>query len=344
MNKENTNVDNTKKYEVNAVEWFFGYGGNHMGLKRAIPGLRLRAVCEREGFVVANMVSKMEKGLLDAVPIWTDVKTFPSEPFKDRIDLFIASYPCQAFSHAGKRLGKEDPRHLWPYVRKFVQSARPSFCLFENVEGHVSLGLSTVLSDLEEDGYETSWGIFSAAEVGAPHQRKRVFILAKNKELADGNQLGCVQLKCAARHRSELSEDRNPWPSRPGETQQDWEPPRVLGNTSGKGLEGQRNDTAPVHRKDERIQLGATASNEGRGYRRGETQPTMDRDANGPTGGMDYAELSRSVDNRTDELRMCGNGVVPATAELAFRTLYKELAHTRPIRQEKCEEQATGVK
>jgi site-specific DNA-cytosine methylase len=51
-------------------------------------------------------------------------------------------------------------------------------CFFENVEGHISLGLSSVISDLEELGYKVSWGIFSAREVGAPHQRKRVFILA----------------------------------------------------------------------------------------------------------------------------------------------------------------------
>ena len=303
---EKNNVDNTKKYEVNAVEWFFGYGGNHIGLKRAIPGLRLRAVCEREGFVVANMVSKMEKGLLDAVPIWTDVKTFPSEPFKDRVDLFIASYPCQAFSHAGKRLGKEDPRHLWPYVRRFVQNARPEYCLFENVEGHVSLGLSTVLSDLEEDGYETSWGIFSATEVGAPHQRKRVFILAYDKNSRTRKDENWLRPRIGGVSRGQGTN----WPSRPGEEQQDWEPPRVLVNPDGGRLK--KCESGP--QEDEN--LGVTD---------GALKSTMGGDANGPTSGMDYAELSRTVDNRTDELRMCGNGVVPRTAELAFRTLHKEI-------------------
>ena len=102
------NVDNTK--ELTCIEWFHGYGGNFLGLKRVIPNLRQIAVCERDAFVVANMVAKMEAGLLDSVPIWTDCKTFPSRVFKDKVGLFIASYPCQGFSHAGKRLGEDDPR------------------------------------------------------------------------------------------------------------------------------------------------------------------------------------------------------------------------------------------
>ena len=172
-------MDITKKSVVTAAEWFYGYGGNALGLKRVIPGLRSVAVCERDAFVVANMVSKMEKGLLDAVPIWTDVTDFPTEPFgRGVLDFFAASYPCQGLSHAGKRMGVEDHRHLWPHCRRFIQCVRPGWVWLENVEGHVSLGLSTVLADLEEDGYTAAWGIFSASEVGAPHQRKRVFILA----------------------------------------------------------------------------------------------------------------------------------------------------------------------
>ena len=145
---ENTNVDNTQ--ELRTVEWFFGYGGNHLGLRNCLPGLRFLAVYERDAFVVANMVSKMEAGLLDPVPIWTDATTFPIEPFKDRVGLFIASYPCQPFSHAGKRDGQNDDRHLWPSCRRFICGAHPAMVFLENVEGHVSLGLSIVLSDLKK--------------------------------------------------------------------------------------------------------------------------------------------------------------------------------------------------
>lgn len=170
----NKNVDTTK---INTIEWFFGYGGNHLGLKRILPGLQLIAACEIEGYAVANMVQKMEAGLLDSAPIWTDAKTFPGRLFHGLVDLFIASYPCQGFSCAGKREGSRDPRFLWPWVYRFVIEARPRVVFFENVEGHVTLGLSTVISDLEEAGYAVEAGIFSAAECGAAHRRKRVFIL-----------------------------------------------------------------------------------------------------------------------------------------------------------------------
>ena len=170
-------MDNTE--HINTVEWFFGYGGNHLGIKRVLPNLRLIYVCEIEAYAVANILSKMETGQLDSAPIWTDCKTFPTKPFEGgELDLFIASYPCQPFSAAGKRKGADDDRHLWPYVREFVRKTRPGICFFENVEGHVSLGLREVLTDLADLGYrvesdsgEPAWGLFSAAEVGAPHRR-----------------------------------------------------------------------------------------------------------------------------------------------------------------------------
>lgn len=176
-------MDNSQT--VDCIEFCFGYGGNHLGLKRVIPNLRCLAASEIEAYACANLVAKMEAGLLDPFPIWTDVKTFPSQDFSGLVDIFIASYPCQPFSSAGKRGGADDPRHLWPFVRRSIEIIQPRFVLLENVEGHVSLGLREVLTELALLGYrvensrgEPTWGIFSAAEIGAPHNRKRVFILA----------------------------------------------------------------------------------------------------------------------------------------------------------------------
>ena len=163
--------------ETTHLSFCAGYGGIDLGLQRVLPSCRTVAYVEIEAFAIANLVAKMEAGELDQAPIWTDVKTFPAEQFHGLVDIVSGGYPCQPFSAAGKRLGTEDPRHLWPFLRGAVRAIRPSRVFFENVEGHISLGLSTVLSDLDEDGYDATWGIFSAAEVGAPHQRKRVFIL-----------------------------------------------------------------------------------------------------------------------------------------------------------------------
>ena len=155
-----------------------GYGGIERGLELAGEQLNVLAHVEIEAFAAANLVAKMEQGKLAPSPIWTNLKTLPVEPFRDRVDILLAGYPCQPFSAAGKRAGTDDPRHLWPYIREIIESVRPVRCFFENVEGHISLGLREVISDLESLGYKTAWGIFSATEVGAPHQRKRVYILA----------------------------------------------------------------------------------------------------------------------------------------------------------------------
>jgi DNA (cytosine-5)-methyltransferase 1 len=94
------------------------------------------------------------------------------------IDLICGGYPCQPFSHAGKRQGQEDDRHLWPEMHRLVATIRPRWVIAENVAGHISMGLDSVLSDLEGEGY-TCWPIIlPACSVGAPHRRDRVWIVA----------------------------------------------------------------------------------------------------------------------------------------------------------------------
>jgi DNA (cytosine-5)-methyltransferase 1 len=94
------------------------------------------------------------------------------------VDIIAGGYPCQPFSTAGKRKGKEDPRHLWPYVLDAIRTIRPRYALMENVRGHLSLGFGDVLADLAGCGYSAEWQIISAASVGAPHRRDRLFFVA----------------------------------------------------------------------------------------------------------------------------------------------------------------------
>lgn len=170
----------------NVISFCTGYGGLELGIGRA--GVDVRIICnvEIEAFVQANLVAKIEEGRMADAPLWTDLKTFPASEFRGKVRGIIGGYPCQPFSSAGKRKGENDPRHLWPYILKHVRTIRPLWCFFENVQGHATMGLWRVLSDLEEEGYRCAFGIFSAEEVGAPHQRKRVFILAYRK--CEGSQ------------------------------------------------------------------------------------------------------------------------------------------------------------
>jgi len=166
-----------------------GYAGIDLGLKIVVPSLRTVAYCEREGFACANLVAKIEAGYLDAAPIWTDLRTFGWEAFRGKVDILSGGYPCQPFSLSGKRRGKEDPRHLWPFIADGIAIVQPAIIFLENVDGHVSLGLREVLTDLVNLGYrvegrgkEPTWGLFTSEEIGAPHRRTRVFIVAYRNE------------------------------------------------------------------------------------------------------------------------------------------------------------------
>jgi DNA (cytosine-5)-methyltransferase 1 len=94
------------------------------------------------------------------------------------IDILTAGYPCQPFSHAGNRKGAEDERHIWPFIKEAIGTLRPRFVVLENVRGHLSLGFKEVLKDLAEIGYDARWQIVRASDVGAPHQRARLFVIA----------------------------------------------------------------------------------------------------------------------------------------------------------------------
>lgn len=100
---------------------------------------------------------------------WEDVDSF---------DVLVGGYPCQPFSMAGRRAGKDDPRHLWPNVLEAIETHQPNQVFLENVRGHLSLGFDTVLTDLANAGYSVTWTILAASSVGTAHRRERLYIYA----------------------------------------------------------------------------------------------------------------------------------------------------------------------
>lgn len=156
-----------------------GIGGLELGLKMAL-GRRYRCVCyvERDAFAASILVARMAEAALDTAPIWDDVKTFDGFPWRGKVDLVSAGYPCQPFSNAGFRLGDIDDRHLWPDIARIMREIEPTWGFFENVSGHISLGFEQIHDDLEAMGYVVATAPFRANEVGAPHKRERFFILA----------------------------------------------------------------------------------------------------------------------------------------------------------------------
>jgi DNA (cytosine-5)-methyltransferase 1 len=111
--------------------------------------------------------------------IYGDIKKLNAKGIK--ADLITGGFPCQPFSHAGKRRGTEDDRHLWPEMLRIIREVSPSWIIAENVGGLVTwnggLVLNMVISDLEAEGYEVQPFIIPACAVGAPHRRDRVWII-----------------------------------------------------------------------------------------------------------------------------------------------------------------------
>ena len=107
------------------------------------------------------------------------------------VDILTAGYPCQPFSHAGQRKGTQDERHIWPYIIEAISRIRPSIVVLENVRGHLSLGFQEVLKDLAQNGYDAKWQIVRASDVGAPHQRARLFIVAYPTSIGQPSRITC---------------------------------------------------------------------------------------------------------------------------------------------------------
>jgi len=161
---------------MRVLDLFSGIGGFSLGLTRA--GMRTTAFCEIEEYPR----SILRRHWPD-VPIFSDVRKLHATDLPEAVDLICGGYPCQPFSVAGKRQGQDDDRHLWPEIVRLIReldatTGKPTWCIFENVAGHVSMGLDQVLLDLEAEGYAAWPFIVPACAVNAPHRRDRVWIVA----------------------------------------------------------------------------------------------------------------------------------------------------------------------
>ena len=329
------NDDNNTK-TITHLSLCSGYEGIGLGLRRVLPNLREIAYVEREGFPIANLVAKMEAGDLDAAPVFTDVKTFPYRKFRGCVDILSGGFPCQPFSSAGKREGVEDPRHLFPYIRDGIRECRPRLVFLENVEGIISSKtadgesvLKYVLRELEGLGYRATAGVFSASEVGAPHQRKRVFILGMADSYRERRQRPVSILGDSIQNR---------------QGRENSAPHRILGSTGLTRPTTNRTKEEMAHPNHSRgfedrepTQLRTEGSVESPRdswpARPGEAQqeweePRVTQDSPTKVEGQAQPKLGRTTDgtaNRVDRLRLLGNGVVPATAEKAFITLINRI-------------------
>lgn len=160
-----------------------GGGGLDLGIELAVPGARSVVLVEREAFAVAHLVAAMEQGLMAPAPVWSDARTFDGRRWRGCVDGLIGGIPCQPHSLAGRKQGQLDERDLWSDARRIIVQSRCWFVLIENVGGMLSAGADEIAGaervwrDLRKLGFAVEVGLFTAAEVGASHERERVFIL-----------------------------------------------------------------------------------------------------------------------------------------------------------------------
>jgi DNA (cytosine-5)-methyltransferase 1 len=253
------------------------------------------------------------------------------------IDILTAGYPCQPFSTAGQRKGLQDERHIWPYIKEIISTLQPKRVILENVRGHLTLGFKEVLKDLTEIGYDAKWAIVRASDVGAPHQRARLFIIAypncspynqsrrTNRPISqspsevidrpDWNEYGSgsenVQRTNSDGVRFDLGAQRTEWNQRQSQSQSS-ELGKNASNSSSEGLQRSINKGSiyakcsdiwdrPIPNPLEEGKLNAKFVEYMMGL---------------PVGWVTDLDISRS-----QQLKLLGNGVVPQQAYYAIEKL-----------------------
>ena len=289
-----------------------------MGLE-ATGGFDTVAFCEFDDFC-CKVLNKHWPN----VPIYKDLKEIGNDPERiiQEFDLICGGIPCQPFSLAGKQKGKEDDRHLWPYMYAIVKSKKPTWVIVENVGGFVNVALDDVCLDLETQGYATQSFIIPACSVEAPHKRDRIWILGKL--MANAHDTG----------------DRTPGSKADGdrqETIEGWQEQSQLGssrssedvgNTDNLGSllsphETKREGITSRHSEGELERGSSDVANDGRqgSAGQGHTQSELGRMADGIPTRLDghlgferepnIPRVATGIPDRVNRLKALGNSIVP---------------------------------
>ncbi len=160
---------------------FSGAGGGMWGSK--LLGWNTIGYVEYDDYCQQVIRQRISDGFFDDAPIFGDIRAFISEGYAESyqgvVDVLSAGFPCQPFSVAGKQAGENDPRNMWPKTLECIRIIRPRYAFLENVPGLLAHKyIQRIFGDLAESGYDCRWKVISAAEVGAPHKRDRLWIMA----------------------------------------------------------------------------------------------------------------------------------------------------------------------
>jgi len=166
------------------LDLFSGIGGFSLGME-ATNRIKTIAFVEKDKFC-QKVLNKNFKN----IPIEEDIRNVKGSNYT--ADIVSGGFPCQPFSVAGKRRGKDDDRYLWDETIRVVAETKPKWFVGENVEGIINISNGTVLQqiqqDLEKEGFQVQCLVIPASGVGAWHQRKRVWIIGCNVSNSNSNR------------------------------------------------------------------------------------------------------------------------------------------------------------
>lgn len=253
---------------------------------------------------------------------YEDITKTDFTPHRGAIDILTGGFPCQPYSTAGKRLGKEDDRHLWPEMLRAIREIQPSWVVGENVRGLINwsggLVFEEVQADLEAEGYKVQPFLLPACGVGAPHRRDRIWFVAYSNGCDDKGEyeLGRYPEKKEG-NKTEKPEFRKWLWDEPSNTSKT----RDVANSKNSDKQRQMVCKKPHERKVGRCHPSST------GFDKFPTQSPVCHGNDGFPAQLDGITFPKW---RTESIKGGGNAIVPQVALQIFKTIeeYKR-KHTK---------------
>jgi DNA (cytosine-5)-methyltransferase 1 len=308
---------------MNELALFAGAGGGILGGE--LLGWRTVCAVEWEPYPASVLCARQNDGLLPPFPIWDDIQTFDGNPWRGIVDVVSGGFPCTDISAAGKGAGIDgEASGMWREMARVICEVRPRFVFVENSPMLTSRGLGRVLGDLATMGFDARWGVLGAADIGAPHQRDRIWIVANSNNARierREQQSQSIQQKSPnvenPRHRfgwdkRTTERGQNPqgeWTTDSNQIGRPGEQPASMAHTMFNRLQGVR---------ENRAAQGQTGLCRGEGsHQVQDLWGTADYWSIEPT----IPRVADGVAARVDRLKAIGNGQVPLCAATAWRIL-----------------------